>query len=64
LCALIALTMSGCATVHPYQRGELMTRVMVPAPDALESSFDVHVYRTREGMAGAELGAGVSCGCN
>jgi len=54
----------GCVTLHPYERAELMTRVMSETPDAMEASFEVHVHRTREAMAGAELGEGASCGCN
>jgi hypothetical protein len=65
LLALLALSLCiGCATLKPYERGELMTSVMMETPDSLEVSFEVHVHRTREAMAGAELGEGAACGCN
>ena len=61
---LLAALSAGCATLQPYERGELMTRVMVEVPDGMETGFEVHIHRTREAMAGAELGEGASCGCN
>ncbi len=54
---------SSCVTLRPYERTELMTSVMSETSDLMESSFEVHVHRTREAMAGAELGEGASCGC-
>ena len=65
LLVLAALVLSsGCVTLQPYERAELMTAVMSETSDPLEASFEVHVHRTREAMAGAELGEGASCGCN
>ncbi len=64
LFVLVTLVLcSSCVTLRPYERTELMTRVMSETSDSIEYSFEVHVHRTREAMAGAELGEGPSCGC-
>lgn len=54
----------GCVVLKPYERAELMTRVMQDPLDPLEARFDAHVHRTREAMIGAEVGGGAACGCN
>jgi len=64
LLILAAATLAGCTALKPYERAALMTRVMADPLDPLEMSFEVHVHRTREAMAGAELAGGASCGCN
>jgi hypothetical protein len=63
LVATLFSSFSGCATVLPYERADLMTAVMEQPVDVMESAFEVHIHRTREAMAGAELGEGASCGC-
>lgn len=63
-CALALLLGSGCTPLRPYERAALLTRVMEEATGPAEDGFEVHVHRTREGLAGAEIGAGASCGCN
>jgi hypothetical protein len=55
---------SGCAPLKTYERAALMTRVMEETTGSAEDGFEVHIHRTREGMSGAEIGAGASCGCN
>lgn len=60
----LGITQVGCATVRPWERAALMQRVMAPVTDPMQSSFDTHVFRTREAMSGAEVSGGVSCGCN
>ncbi len=62
--ALLLALLGGCAPLAPYQRADLMTRVMQDNPSALEAGIDVHVQQTREAMAGAGAVGGKSCGCN
>ena len=67
LVALIACIASfdlGCTTVKVWERGNLAKRCMKPSLDPLESSAEGHVHATREGMAGASVTKGASCGCN
>lgn len=60
---LLALLSSACATVRPYERSALQSRVMQP-PTTLQVAADGHVDGTREAMRGALAGGGTSCGCN
>jgi hypothetical protein len=62
--APLLVLLSGCAPLAPYQRTDLMTRVMQDTPAPLEAGIDVHVQQTREAMAGAGAVGGKSCGCN
>jgi len=63
LCLALLLLLPACATVHPYERAALQTRMMV-GDSVLQATMDAHVDGTREAMRGA-IGAGsTSCGCN
>ena len=55
---------SGCVTLKPWERGELMRRCMQADGDPHEAAMDEHVHSQREGMRGASPGGGVSCGCS
>ena len=61
--ALLIAAATGCATVRPYERSVLMSRVMQDPVDPLEAGFDAHVFGTREAMTGATTTGGASCGC-
>lgn len=61
---LAGVLASGCATVQPWERGVMMRRAMQASVDPLADAFLNHVRTTRESMAGATLGGGLSCGCN
>ncbi len=61
---VLVLAAAGCVHLKPWERGELMQECMQGTVDPLSTALDVHVFRTREAMLGAETGAGVSCGCN
>ncbi len=63
LTVALSLAFCGCHSVKSYQRGNLMTTVMVDPPGDLESAHDAHVHGTRESMTGASTGGGASCGC-
>lgn len=62
--------MSGCGSyelkpwVKPYERAHLADPIMGFSQNPIEESYLSHVYDAREGMRGAEGGAGGGCGCN
>lgn len=63
--ATVAVTLSGCAHVAPYERGELARPGMdVQQREALRGSFYKHVYDSREGAMATSEHAGGGCGCN
>lgn len=62
--ALTAGGTPGCVALKPYERAELMSRIMREPLNAREAAFDAHVHRTREAVAGATIAKGVSCGCD
>jgi hypothetical protein len=70
LALLGMLLMNGCGSfelkpwVKPYERAHLADPIMSFTPNPIESSYLSHVYDAREGMRGAEGGAGGGCGCN
>jgi hypothetical protein len=59
----VLLLIAGCATVKPYERGLLMSRVMAEPAEPLEAAADQHVLGPREHQRGATRAGGVSCGC-
>jgi hypothetical protein len=62
--AWLALVLGGCAPVHPWERGRLLTPVMAEPWDGLCAETTNHVRTTREAMMGADPAGGASCGCN
>jgi hypothetical protein len=63
LIALAALAGAGCATVQPWQRGQLANRCMQFDPDGGLASFRAHWQEAREGAAGGSGIQGGGCGC-
>ncbi|MDP2305679.1 MAG: DUF4266 domain-containing protein [Pseudomonadota bacterium] len=61
---MILLLLLACVTLQPWERVDLMTRVMADPFDPTEAAFDAHVRETREGMTGADAAGGAACGCN
>lgn len=68
---VIALIVSGltggCGIepwVKPYERANMADPIMSFARDPVAEEYINHVYQTREGARGAEVGAGGGCGCN
>ncbi len=57
-------TLAGCAPLAPYQRADLMTRVMLDPLDPSEAAMDIHIQQTREAVRGATGMGGGPCGCN
>lgn len=58
-----AIAASGCATVHPWERGRLADPNMVFDANAAQNAYTAHWEEAREGASG---GLGVQsggCGC-
>lgn len=60
-CAAMAVT-TGCASVAPYERGNLAHPTMTP--DDMSTGLDEHVRAVSEGATGGFGGGGGGCGCN
>ena len=54
----------GCATVQPWQRGNLADYTMRQDRDPLHVSMSEHVYFSREASTGGRGVGGGGCGCN
>jgi hypothetical protein len=63
LLALLALTLSGCATVQPWEKGLLAEEQMRLAQGRPGRAFVEHVLITIEQAEGGQAGAGGGCGC-
>lgn len=61
--AALALT-SGCATVRPYQREHLSSRIMTFDADARALARRTKSLEAREGSTGGTGGAGGGCACS
>lgn len=55
---------SGCATVEPWQRGNLADYTMRQDRDPLNVAMSEHVYFSREASTGGRGVGGGGCGCN
>ncbi len=60
--ALVALAITGCAHVAPYQRGKLAVPSMTA--DDLDGPAAAHVMATHEGATGGGSLSESGCGCN
>lgn len=59
---MLALALSACAKVAPYERGMLAHPTM--SADEISIGLDGHVRAVSEGAAGGLGGGGGGCGCN
>lgn len=64
LLATIALVVTACVPVAPWQRGVLADRRMQWARDPAPSNARTHVLSVREGASGGAGGGGGACGCD
>ena len=62
--ALSLAAFSGCATVEPYQKGNLADYTMRSDRDELASVMTSHIQFSREASTGGEGVGGGGCGCN
>jgi hypothetical protein len=62
LLALVALSLSACTHVRPWERSKLAHPTMA-APN-LPGPAEEHVYSVQEGAVGGSATAESGCGCN
>jgi hypothetical protein len=58
-----AITLGGCATVEPWDRGNLAKPQMAAEPHPAQRDALDHVYRSREGTSRGASAQGGGCGC-
>jgi hypothetical protein len=56
-------SVSGCAQVAPWERGNLAKPHMALDPTPLQSAFRAHIYGSREAASGSGSAEGGGCGC-
>jgi len=61
--ALVALVLSGCATVRPEDKERLADPSMIYGSGGQAARQEEHVLDNREGASGGQVSAG-GCGCN
>ena len=64
LIAPALLALAGCATVQPWEKGNLAKPEMTFGGNPLETRYAEHVYTSREAAAGGAGVGGGGCGCN
>jgi hypothetical protein len=64
LLALSALALVGCATVQPWEKGNLARPEMRFDDDPLEARYEQHTYFSKEAASGGTGVGGGGCGCN
>ena len=60
----IAAAASGCASVQPWQKGNLAKKEMAFDGDPLEARYQQHIYFSKENASGGYGVGGGGCGCN
>ncbi|MBU2870668.1 DUF4266 domain-containing protein [Colwellia sp. E2M01] len=64
LICIIVLNLSACASVKPWQKGNLAKKEMSWDPDSLQRSMNSQVQASKEASRGGYGSAGGGCGCN
>lgn len=62
--ALLMLALTGCASVQPWQRGDLARPGMAFESDPLLTTYRQHVSVSKEAASGDTTLGGGGCGCN
>ncbi len=62
--SLLAVTLAGCATVQPWERGTLAREEMQWQADVMDGRLRDQVYTSKEAASGGSGAAGGGCGCN
>ena len=57
-------SLTGCASVKPWQRGLLADPIMHPDRNPMQAAQLDHVYFSREAASGGRTVGGGGCGCN
>lgn len=61
---LVSVSISGCASVAPWERGTLAKSQMALDPNPLQTYMQKHNYGSREAAASTNAtGGGGGCGC-
>jgi hypothetical protein len=60
----VVLLASGCATVQPWQKGNLAKPNMAFDPDRVDARLQQHIYASKEAASGGNGVAAGGCGCN
>ena len=61
---VLCMSLSGCASVAPWERGRLAKPQMASEPEPLQRQLRDHVHESREAGAGSGIGRGGGCGCD
>ena len=64
LISALWLTLAGCETVQPWERGTLAKDEMQWQTDVMEDSLRAHIQYSKEASSGGSGAAGGGCGCN
>jgi hypothetical protein len=64
LAVIVAILVSSCATVQPWDRDLLAQKKMRFVPNPSMQAVDDHVYFSKEGSTGGQEVGGGGCGCN
>jgi hypothetical protein len=59
-----AASLAGCASVQPWEKGNLAKPAMSFAGDPLDERFTQHIYTSKENASGGYGVGGGGCGCN
>ena len=62
--AVVALLVTGCQNVKPWQRGMLADPVLRADRDPAGQALAEHVFFSREAASGGRGVGGGGCGCN
>ena len=62
--SILALLLSGCASVQPWERGRLARPEMQLDPNPLQTGLYEQVYDSKEAASGGTKAEGAGCGCN
>ncbi len=63
LLLVVNLTLTACAPLQPWERGNLAKPQMALDPYPLQSALRAHNYGSREAAAGGNAAQGGGCGC-
>ncbi|MET0660758.1 MAG: DUF4266 domain-containing protein [Steroidobacteraceae bacterium] len=64
LLMLTGITLTGCASVQPWERDVLARPEMSLDASALDAAIDDHIYFSKEASSGGRGFGGGGCGCN
>lgn len=63
LCILSIVSLTGCTSVSPWERGNLAKPQMAMEPHPAQRELRGHIYSSREAATGGSSAGGGGCGC-